>query len=217
VRAIGDAETPALPGRPNLWNVMAAVTAALALGIEPEAIAAGVARLPGVPGRFERVLDGGPFEVIVDFAHTDDALRNLLATVRSLSPARVITLFGCGGDRDRGKRPRMGEAAVAGSDVVVLTSDNPRGEDPDAIADDAEVGVQRARAAAGRSVEFHRNIDRRAAIELAIMLARPGDAVVIAGKGHERTQIIGDRTNRFDDREVCRAVLARRSRGGSGG
>jgi UDP-N-acetylmuramoyl-L-alanyl-D-glutamate--2,6-diaminopimelate ligase len=207
----------ALPGRPNLWNVMAAAATALALGTEPEAITAGVERLPGVPGRFERMLDDGPFEVIVDFAHTDDALRNLLATIRSLSPARVITLFGCGGDRDRGKRPRMGEAAVEGSDVVVLTSDNPRSEDPDAIADDAEVGVRRALAATKRTVEFHRNIDRRAAIEFAITLARPGDAVVIAGKGHENTQTIGSRTSRFDDREICRAVLARRSRGGSGG
>ncbi len=207
----------ALPGRPNLWNVMAATAIALALEVDPEAIARGVRNLPGVPGRFERIPTGRGFEVIVDFAHSDDALRNLLAAVRSLSPTRVITVFGCGGERDRGKRPRMGEAAASGSDVVILTSDNPRGEDPEAILDDAEVGVRRTMETGGRKIEFHREVDRREAIALALSLARPGDGVVIAGKGHETTQDVGNRSLPFDDRDVCRDLLGERPPDGNGG
>ena len=202
----------ALPGRPNVWNLLAAVAAAETLDVDPEDILSGVQGLTGVPGRFERVQAGQPFEVIVDYAHTDDALRNILESVRQLRPSRLITVFGCGGDRDRAKRPLMGEAAASASDVAILTSDNPRGEDPETIADDAEIGVRRA---AG-PLEFHRCLDRREAIRLALSLARPGDAVVIAGKGHERTQIIGSRSRPFDDRDVCRQVLAERS-GRSGG
>ena len=199
-----------LPGRPNLDNVMAAVAAGLALGADAAAIRAGIDGTTGVPGRFERVLGGQPFEVIVDYAHTDDALRNLLATVRSLEPARVITVFGCGGDRDRDKRPLMGEAAASGSDVVILTSDNPRGEVPDEIAAGAEEGIRRA-VRGGRSVDFEMELDRHRAIARALSIARPGDAVVIAGKGHEREQIIGDDVLPFDDREVCREILAARA------
>jgi UDP-N-acetylmuramoyl-L-alanyl-D-glutamate--2,6-diaminopimelate ligase len=205
-----------LPGRPNLENVMAAAAAALALGVGPEAIGAGVAGVAGVPGRFERLRAGQPYEVIVDYAHTDDALRNLLGAVRALGPERVITVFGCGGDRDREKRPLMGEAAASGSDAVILTSDNPRGEDPAAIAAAAEAGVRRV-IAAGRRIDFEVVLDRRRAIARALDLARPGDAVVIAGKGHEREQILAGRTLPFDDREVCRALLRERAGRGSGG
>jgi UDP-N-acetylmuramoyl-L-alanyl-D-glutamate--2,6-diaminopimelate ligase len=203
-----------LPGQRNLENVMAAATAALALAVEPAAIAAGVGALKAVPGRFEPVRYGQPFEVIVDFAHTDDALRKLLAAVRSLEPARIVTVFGCGGSRDKTKRPLMGEAAAAGSDVVILSSDNPRAEDPEAIADDAQVGVERACRLSKRPIQFHRILDRREAIRFAIAQAQPGDAVVIAGKGHENFQIIGNRRLPFDDRDECRAALEERFPGG---
>ncbi|MGD8377221.1 MAG: UDP-N-acetylmuramoyl-L-alanyl-D-glutamate--2,6-diaminopimelate ligase [Acidobacteriota bacterium] len=195
-------QTP-LPGLPNLQNVMAAVTAGIALGCGTEALVEGIRGTATVPGRFERIRNDRGFEVIVDYAHSDDALRNLLATVRSLSPRRVIAVFGCGGDRDREKRALMGRAAGIGSDVAILTSDNPRGEDPAAIAAAAEAGLKAARA----EVEYEVELDRREAIRRALSLARPGDAVVIAGKGHERDQIIGDRVLPFDDREVCREFL----------
>jgi UDP-N-acetylmuramoyl-L-alanyl-D-glutamate--2,6-diaminopimelate ligase len=187
-------------------NVMAAAAAALALGVDLEAIATGVATLQTVPGRWERIDCGQPFEVVVDFAHTDDALRKLLAAVRALQPARIITVFGCGGDRDRGKRPLMGEAAASGSDVVILSSDNARGEDPQAIADDVQAGID----ATGRDIETHQIPDRGEAIRFAISLAQPGDTVVIAGKGHESFQVIGDRRSSFDDREQCRSALEQR-------
>jgi UDP-N-acetylmuramoyl-L-alanyl-D-glutamate--2,6-diaminopimelate ligase len=202
----------ALPGRPNLWNLLAAAAAASALEVPVSSIVAGVEGVRGVPGRFERILAGQDFEVIVDYAHSDDALTNVLRTVRSLGPRRILTLFGCGGDRDRSKRPLMGEAAASGSDVVNLTSDNPRTEDPERIADDAEEGVRRAQHGAPRTIEYHRCLDRRAAIALAIGLARTGDAVVIAGKGHEHTQTIGGLAHPFDDRDVCRTALGERLR-----
>ena len=142
--------TSQLPGRHNLQNLIAAVTAGLALEVEPAVITAAIESLQGVPGRFERILCGQPFEVLVDYAHTDDALRNLLRSVRDLSPSRILTVFGCGGERDVDKRPLMGEAAAELSDVVILTSDNPRGEDPEIIADGAEEGIRRA--AAGRNL-----------------------------------------------------------------
>jgi UDP-N-acetylmuramoyl-L-alanyl-D-glutamate--2,6-diaminopimelate ligase len=173
-----------------------------------------VAALPVVPGRWERIDCGQPFEIIVDFAHTDDALRKLLVAVRELEPARIITVFGCGGDRDHGKRPLMGEAAAQGSDVVILSSDNPRGENPQTIADDAQHGIDAVRRSAGRSIECHQILDRGEAIRFAVSLAQPGDAVVIAGKGHENVQVIGDRSPAFDDREQCRAALAERFGGG---
>jgi len=207
----------ALPGRPNLWNLLAAAAAAGALDIPVSSIVAGVERLRGVPGRFERIVAGQEFEVIVDYAHSDDAIKQVLRTVRSLGPSRIVTVFGCGGDRDRSKRPLMGAAAASGSDVVILTSDNPRTEDPERIADDAEAGVRRAQQGAPGAIEYYRCLDRRAAIAMAISLARAGDAVVIAGKGHEDTQTIGGLAHPFDDRDICRVALGERLRSGSVG
>ena len=198
-----------LVGRANVYNILAAIGAGVALHLSPEVIAAGVAQLSEVPGRFERIDLGQPFHVVVDYAHTDDALRNLLATTKSLNPeGRIITLFGCGGDRDRTKRPLMGEAAGRSSDIVVLTSDNPRSEDPLLIINDAIVGVQRTKA------KILVEPDRKRAIEIALDQARAGDIVLLAGKGHETTQVLRDRTLDFDDREVARAVLRNRGFGG---
>jgi UDP-N-acetylmuramoyl-L-alanyl-D-glutamate--2,6-diaminopimelate ligase len=205
------AETPAGPieicsplvGRPNVYNILAAVAAALALGIEREAIAVGVRRLAGVPGRFERIDEGQPFVVVVDYAHTDDALRNLLETARELKPARILTLFGAGGDRDRTKRPLMGEAAGRLSDLVMVTSDNPRSEDPLGIINDVVVGLQKARG------NYRVEPDRARAIERVLAEAQAGDLVLLAGKGHETYQILRDRTIDFDDRVVAREVLQR--------
>jgi UDP-N-acetylmuramyl-tripeptide synthetase len=162
----------------------------------------------GAPGRFERVAHAaGDFAVVVDYAHTDDALKNVLRTARDVvtRAGRVITVFGCGGDRDRTKRAPMGEAAASLSDIVILTSDNPRTEDPEAILADTEVGLLRV---AGKP--YQKIADRRAAIFRAIAEARDGDVVVIAGKGHEDYQIIGNETIHFDDREVAREALAAR-------
>ena len=190
-----------LIGQVNVYNILAACGAGLSYGLSPEAIAQGIEQLRAVPGRFERVDEGQPFLVVVDYAHTDDALRNAIAVARSLGPKRVITLFGCGGDRDRAKRPLMGRAAAEGSDFVVLTSDNPRSEDPLAIMNDAMVGIQRVEAPV--VVEP----DRAAAIDRALKEAREGDIVILAGKGHETYQILKDRTIPFDDRVVAREVL----------
>ena len=210
------ARSPLL-GRHNAENLAAAAATLLALGLPRAAIVAGLEAVRGVPGRMERVDDGAPFLVLVDYAHTDDALTHLLKSVRDLRPARIVTVFGCGGDRDRDKRPKMGFAAAAHSDVVVVTSDNPRTEDPEAIIEAILPGVRR-----GLGVEpgaplpvdrCHVVVERREAIARAVALARPGDAVVIAGKGHEPYQILGDRTVPFDDRQVARDAL----RGGSGG
>ncbi len=198
-----------LVGRTNLYNILAAVGAGVALDLSPEIITAGVAQLESVPGRFERIDAGQPFQVIVDYAHTDDALRNLVTTARELNPTgRIITLFGCGGDRDRSKRPLMGEAAGRGSDVVVLTSDNPRSEDPLLIINDAIVGLQRTKA------QVIIEADRERAIEIALDEARPGDTVLLAGKGHETEQVLRDRSLEFDDRVVARRILAKRGFGG---
>src|SRR5262249_44355716 len=172
-----------------------------ALGLPPETVARGVADLQAVPGRFERVDEGQPFMVVVDYAHTDDALRNTISVARNLGPKRIITLFGCGGDRDRTKRPLMGQAAGELSDYVVLTSDNPRSEDPIAIMNDALVGIRRTDVA--HTVEP----DRKTAIARAINEARPGDVVILAGKGHETYQLLADKTIAFDDREVAREVV----------
>jgi UDP-N-acetylmuramoyl-L-alanyl-D-glutamate--2,6-diaminopimelate ligase len=190
-----------LIGKINVYNILAACGAALSYGIDPETITRGIADLQAVPGRFERIDEGQPFTVVVDYAHTDDALRNVIAVARGLEPKRVITLFGCGGDRDRTKRPLMGRAAAEGSDLVVLTSDNPRSEDPIAIMNDALVGIQRTNVP--RIVEP----DRATAIARAIQEAREGDIVILAGKGHEPYQILKDRTIPFDDRAVAREVL----------
>ncbi len=196
----------ALIGRVNVYNILAATGAAYARGCTAHAIAAGIGKLACVPGRFERVDCGQPFTVVVDYAHTDDALRNLTALARELvcsagTKGRVLTVFGCGGDRDRKKRPLMGEAAGRGSDFVVLTSDNPRSEDPLAIINDAVVGVQKT------GVKYTVEADRRKAIALAIGEARPGDIVLLAGKGHEKVQVTREGAIPFDDLEVARAAL----------
>jgi UDP-N-acetylmuramoyl-L-alanyl-D-glutamate--2,6-diaminopimelate ligase len=194
----------ALIGRVNVYNILAAAGACYARGCSAEAIAAGIDKLACVPGRFEGVDCGQPFTVVVDYAHTDDALRNLTALARELisgTKGRVLTVFGCGGDRDRKKRPLMGEAAGRGSDFVVLTSDNPRTEDPLAIINDAVVGLQRT------GVKYSVEPDRRKAIALAVNQARPGDIVLLAGKGHEKVQITREGSVLFDDLEVARGAL----------
>jgi UDP-N-acetylmuramoyl-L-alanyl-D-glutamate--2,6-diaminopimelate ligase len=191
----------ALIGRINVYNILAACGVGLSYGVPVETIARGIANLRAVPGRFERVDEGQPFTVVVDYAHTDDALRNVIAVARGLNPKRVITLFGCGGDRDRTKRPLMGYAAAEASDFVIVTSDNPRSEDPLGIINDALVGVRRV------DVPHLVEPDRAAAIARAIQEAREGDMVILAGKGHETYQILKDRTVPFDDRAVAREVL----------
>jgi len=195
-----------LIGKVNVYNIAAAAAAAHARGCKEDAIARGVESLARVPGRFERVDCQQPFTVVVDYAHTDDALRNLTALAREFvqragNKGHVITVFGCGGDRDRAKRPLMGEAAGRGSDFVVLTSDNPRSEDPLAIINDAMVGLQRSGA------KYKTEPDRRAAIALAIREAAPGDIVLIAGKGHEKVQVSRDGTIPFDDVQVAQEIL----------
>jgi len=206
----GDFEvrTPLL-GRFNVENVVAALGAALALGLDPQTALRGISSVAGVPGRLERVLAGQDFTVIVDYAHTDDALKNLLETVRELRPRRLITVFGCGGDRDRTKRPLMAAVAARLSDVVVVTSDNPRSEPPEAILEEIQRGMN-----GGRRAERHAIVDRREAIVRALEMAGSGDAVVIAGKGHETYQVLRDRTVPFDDRQVARDVLTRLARSG---
>ena len=191
-----------LVGRINVYNILAAIGAGIALEIPTAQIAEGVGNLALVPGRFERVDEGQPFLVVVDYAHTDDALRNLIATARELDPAgRIITVFGAGGERDRAKRPLMGEAAGSLSDLVVLTSDNPRSEDPLRIINDVVVGLQKANA------KYRIEPDREQALALALEEAGPGDIVLLAGKGHETYQVLRDRTIEFDDREKARAIL----------
>jgi UDP-N-acetylmuramoyl-L-alanyl-D-glutamate--2,6-diaminopimelate ligase len=189
-----------LRGRFNVENVLAAVAVSRLLGVENDAIAAGVEALEGVPGRFEAVEAGQPFAVVVDYSHKPDALENVLRTAREFARSRVICVFGCGGDRDRAKRPLMGRIASELADVAIVTSDNPRSEDPDAII--AEV-------VAGAEASLEVEPDRAAAIGRALALAREGDVVVIAGKGHEQGQEFAGRTIPFDDREVAREALRR--------
>jgi UDP-N-acetylmuramoyl-L-alanyl-D-glutamate--2,6-diaminopimelate ligase len=206
----GDAESPVrspLVGRPHIYNMLAAAACGLALGYDTEIALRAFEICAGAPGRFERVGHAaGDFAVVVDYAHTDDALRNVLSTARDVvsGEGRVITVFGCGGDRDRTKRVPMGEAAATFSDIVILTSDNPRTEDPEAILADTEVGLR----ATGKP--YLKIADRREAIFRAVAEARAGDVVVIAGKGHEDYQIIGTEMFHFDDREVAREALAGR-------
>ena len=191
-----------LGGAFNVSNAVCAATVARALGVPAATVAAGLSAFEGVPGRYERVAAGQPFTVVVDYAHTPAALEQLLLAARQEAGAgRVVTVFGCGGERDRVKRPLMGEVAARLSDVVVLTSDNPRGEDPLAILEEVRAG---ARGASTLLVEP----DRRTAISLAVHRAGPGDVVVLAGKGHETGQTVAGRTEPFDDREVARAALA---------
>jgi UDP-N-acetylmuramoyl-L-alanyl-D-glutamate--2,6-diaminopimelate ligase len=189
-----------LRGRFNVENALAALASCRLLGIDDDAIARGLEAVEGVPGRFEAVDEGQPFIVLVDYAHTPDSLENVLTTARELTSGRVICVFGCGGDRDREKRPIMGRIAAELADVPIVTSDNPRGEDPGAIIDEILAGID-------GDAEIIQ--DRRAAIAQAIETAEPSDVVVIAGKGHEQGQQFRDRTVPFDDREVAREALRR--------
>jgi UDP-N-acetylmuramoyl-L-alanyl-D-glutamate--2,6-diaminopimelate ligase len=198
-----------LVGRPNVYNILGAVGTALALGVPIAAIEAGLPRLPGVPGRFE-VVSGTSDDVtvVVDYAHTDDALRNLLETARPMATRRLITVFGAGGDRDRTKRPLMGMVAARLSDVVVITSDNPRSEDPERIIEEVKRGADAETRNSNASIVTE--ADRREAILQAVRDARPGDVVLIAGKGHEKYQEIGGRRHPFDDIDVAREALEAR-------
>ena len=191
-----------LVGAPHIYNTLAAVASGLALGYSLDVITAALENCSGAPGRFERVAHDGDFAVVVDYAHSDDALLNVLRTAREVVKGKIITVFGCGGDRDRSKRAPMGEAAGSLSDVVILTSDNPRTEDPEQILCDAEEGIRRT------GKPYRKIADRSAAIHEAIAEARSGDLVLIAGKGHEDYQIIGRETFHFDDKEVARAALS---------
>jgi UDP-N-acetylmuramoyl-L-alanyl-D-glutamate--2,6-diaminopimelate ligase len=193
-----------LVGRHNLANILGAAGACLHLGIPRQVVEAGIAGLQRVPGRFEKVEAGQPFGVVVDYAHTPDALERVLTFARQYARGRVIVVFGCGGDRDRGKRPRMGEAASRLADAVFVTSDNPRTEDPEAILEEIVAGIKKPFAAGAGHVRIP---DRREAIGAALASARGGDLVVIAGKGHEAYQILRDRTIPFDDRVVAREAL----------
>jgi UDP-N-acetylmuramoyl-L-alanyl-D-glutamate--2,6-diaminopimelate ligase len=202
-----------LVGAHNLENLLTAAGLALAAGMPLDAVARGLAFCPGAPGRLERVEAGG-VAAFVDYAHTPDALARALTALRALSPRRLIAVFGCGGDRDRGKRPLMGEAAARLADLVILTSDNPRGEEPAAILDDIVPGVERAgmrrlgaEAARSGGAGYVVVPDRREAIALAALAARAGDAILLAGKGHETYQIVGDEKRRFDDREEARRAM----------
>ncbi|MEQ8820842.1 MAG: UDP-N-acetylmuramoyl-L-alanyl-D-glutamate--2,6-diaminopimelate ligase [Sumerlaeia bacterium] len=193
-----------LIGEFNVSNMLAAAGACLGLGMELPRIAKGLSQARCVAGRFEQVHEGQPFSVIVDYAHTPDALEKVLRTARRITAGRLITVFGCGGDRDRSKRPLMGRTAARYSDYVILTSDNPRTEDPEEIARQALAGLQ---AEAERPGRYQVVLDRANAIERAIQLAQPGDCVMIAGKGHETYQQIGTTRHPFDDRQAARDIL----------
>ena len=195
----------ALLGRVNADNLLGAAAAGLSLGVNAEEIADGCAAVTRVPGRLEPVEAGQPYRIIVDYAHTEDALKRLLLAVRDLTDRKIILVFGCGGDRDRGKRAPMGKVAGSLSDIAIATSDNPRSEDPEAILAEVEVGL-----VASGATKYLKVADRREAIRTAIDLANPGTVVVIAGKGHERVQVIGDRLVPFDDRDVAAEFASRR-------
>jgi UDP-N-acetylmuramoyl-L-alanyl-D-glutamate--2,6-diaminopimelate ligase len=190
----------------NIANALAAATTAELLGVDDATIVRGLAAVPAVPGRFEPVDAGQPFAVIVDFAHKPDALGAVLTAARQATNGQVIVVFGCGGDRDASKRPVMGAVAAANADVVIVTSDNPRSEDPAAIMAAIMSGIPSSSAA-----RVHQEPDRRAAVAEAFERARAGDIVVIAGKGHETTQTFADRVVPFDDRQVARELLESRS------
>ena len=209
-----------LPGRPNAYNALGVVAACVGLGLPLATIADGLEHIAAVPGRFEVVsTEADDVSVIVDYAHTDDALKNLLETARALAPQRIVTVFGCGGDRDKTKRPLMGAVAARLSDLVILTSDNPRSEDPSAIIEDIKRGLvppERPTRHAGQAVAAVQTtpwlaiVDREEAITRAIVEAQPGDLVIVAGKGHESTQTIGNRVLPFEDGKVARHALRRR-------
>jgi UDP-N-acetylmuramoyl-L-alanyl-D-glutamate--2,6-diaminopimelate ligase len=201
----------------NLYNILAAVSVGEVLGIDHKTIASGVERLGRVPGRLERVPGGNGVRVFVDYAHTPDALERALRTLRQVRSGRLIVVFGCGGDRDRGKRAVMGRIAALNSEVAIVTSDNPRTEDPLAIMDQIEKGIQETGRKKFKDVGFSDSWNnagyavipnRREAIHLAIAKTRPGDVVLIAGKGHEDYQILGDQKIHFDDREEAACALA---------
>lgn len=194
-----------LLGTHNVYNVLGAIAACGVLGVSLDKIAQGVESLASVPGRFEHIDCGQDFQVIVDYAHTEDGLRNVLQAAREICRGRVICVFGCGGDRDRGKRPKMGAAAAELAEFSILTSDNPRTESPQQILEDVEVGLRQA--GKKRGEDYLVIQDRREAIHRAIEMAQPGDLVMLAGKGHEDYQIIGTEKQHFDDREIARDLL----------
>jgi UDP-N-acetylmuramoyl-L-alanyl-D-glutamate--2,6-diaminopimelate ligase len=192
-----------LIGRHNVYNILGVLATAKGLGLDSEQTSQGIERLLTVPGRFERVDAGQPFSVLVDYAHTDDALRNVLQAARGIATGRIIVVFGAGGDRDRGKRPRMGRVTAQYADMAVITSDNPRTEAPKAIIQAIEAGFRES----GQTSQYRVIEDRACAIREAIGLAHAGDAVVIAGKGHESFQLIGNERLAFDDRQVAAQAL----------
>ncbi|MGI6119112.1 MAG: UDP-N-acetylmuramoyl-L-alanyl-D-glutamate--2,6-diaminopimelate ligase [Desulfosporosinus sp.] len=189
----------ATPGFFSVYNALAAFAWGVERGYNPGTIAEALAKIQGVPGRFENIRLGQPFQIIVDYAHTPDGLKNVVQTARDFTKGRLITVFGCGGDRDRGKRPLMGEAASLLSDFIIVTSDNPRTEDPEQIINEVISGIS--------GVDHVALRDRREAIESACRIAKPGDTILIAGKGHETYQIFGTEVYPFDDREVAREAL----------
>ncbi|MGH7873377.1 MAG: UDP-N-acetylmuramoyl-L-alanyl-D-glutamate--2,6-diaminopimelate ligase [Candidatus Binatia bacterium] len=209
-----------LIGAANLQNIMGAIGVGLALGLEAQTVVQGIDQLQSVPGRLEKVANDSGITILVDYAHTPDALAKVLGAMRPLTQKRLITVFGCGGDRDRGKRPLMGEIAAHLSDVVVITSDNPRTETPETILSEIEAGIGQTKL--NKVIEqtqlqnnsgYWVEADRRKAIRVALAVAAPGDAVLIAGKGHEDYQILGETRIHFDDREVAREEAARRAGG----
>jgi UDP-N-acetylmuramoyl-L-alanyl-D-glutamate--2,6-diaminopimelate ligase len=195
--------TSPLVGKPHVYNMLAATGAAIELGYDLDSIQKGLSVCIGAPGRFERVPNDHGFAVVVDYAHTDGALLNTLKTARDLTERKIITVFGCGGDRDKTKRIPMGRVAGENSDIAIITSDNPRTEDPIEIIREIEIGVKETGA------RYEILSDRRDAIFHAITLAKPNDVVIIAGKGHENYQVVGNDKFHFDDREVAREGLAR--------
>jgi UDP-N-acetylmuramoyl-L-alanyl-D-glutamate--2,6-diaminopimelate ligase len=190
-----------LLGRHNVYNCLAAIACGIGFGIDPDIIKSAVENVKRVPGRMERVENDRGLNVFVDYAHTDDALENVLTTLREITDKKIIVVFGCGGDRDRGKRPKMGKVASMQADFSVITTDNPRSENPGSIAAEVEAGFD------GDGGRYVVEIDRREAIKLALEKAGDGDAVLIAGKGHENYQVFNDRTEHFDDRETVEELL----------
>ena len=203
-----------LVGEHNVYNILAAIGVGVECGLSAEIVQKGISECGAVPGRFELVNEGQDFAVVVDYAHTEDALARLLAAAQELKKGRIITVFGCGGDRDRGKRPKMGQVAAKHSDCVFVTSDNPRTEDPSSIIRDIELGILDL--PESQRTSYRLISDRREAIHAAIQEAAPQDMVLIAGKGHEDYQIIGSERRHFDDREVAREAVLRRLNAGEG-
>lgn len=190
-----------VPGRFSVYNALAAIGAMLSMGIDVENIKEGINNIKGVPGRIQNIPNDKGFNVIVDYAHTPDGLENIINAVREFTKGRIITVFGCGGDRDRTKRPIMGKIVAELSDIAVVTSDNPRSEEPNSILKEIEVGVKPI------TDNYEMIVDRKEAIKKAIQMAQKGDSVIIAGKGHENYQILGDKTIHFDDAEVAKEIL----------